>query len=288
MKPVIGVVALLGAAALALGGATAGGARHAAPPGPPDTYVAAWDAVGTQAFTAAALSPAEGINIFAYVGIAVYDSVMAIEGGHEPFAVDAHAPDASPQAAVAAAARQVLAQYLPAQAPTIIDPAYTASLAAIPDGPAKTNGIAVGESVARLLIVQRSTDGFRAPATYTPPNPPVPGVWLPTAPTPPVGTYVPAMTPFALDSADRFRPNGPPDLSSRRWARDYDETKTMGSSTGSPRTADQTLAARFWAEAPTQQAQGALRKFVLDHQLDIADAARFMAMSAVVRADASI
>ena len=78
-------------------------ARPAA--GAPDTYVADWDAIGTQAFTAAALSPAEGHMIFAYVAIAVYDSVMAVEGGYEPFAVDVDAPEgASAEAAVAAAA----------------------------------------------------------------------------------------------------------------------------------------------------------------------------------------
>ena len=58
----------------------------------PDTFVAAWDAIGTQAFTAAGLSPAEGHTIFAYVAIAVYDSVVAVEGGYEPFAVDIDAP----------------------------------------------------------------------------------------------------------------------------------------------------------------------------------------------------
>ena len=48
-----------------------GGRHHT---GPPDTFVTDWDAIGTQAFTAAALTPAEGHTIFAYVGIAVYDS----------------------------------------------------------------------------------------------------------------------------------------------------------------------------------------------------------------------
>src|SRR5688500_20011505 len=77
--------------------------------GPPDTHVAAWDSVGVQAFSAAGLSPAEGHTIFAYVGVAVYDAVMAVEGGYEPFAVDLDAPDgASSQAAVAAAARRIL------------------------------------------------------------------------------------------------------------------------------------------------------------------------------------
>ena len=280
--------AVLAVAVLVLGGAGTGSAKPQ-PAGPPDAYVASWDVTGTQAFTAAGLSPAEGHVIFAYVAIAVYDAVMAIEGGYEPFAVDVDAPeDASAQAAVAAAAHRILAHYLPAQAPTIIDPAYLTSLGTIPDGQAKTNGIAVGESVAELLIAQRSGDGFRAPVTYTAPSPPIPGVWIPTAVTPPIGTYLGLMRPFSLDSADQFRPGGPPALDTKRWARDYNEVKEIGSSTSTTRTAEQTVAARFWAEPPVQQARGSFRKLVRDHQLDIGDAARFMAMVSVTYADALI
>ena len=39
---------------------------------------------------------------------------------------------------------------------------------------------------------------------------------------------------------------------------------------------------------PFQQAQGAFRKFVLDHSLNILDAARLMGMLEVTRADALI
>lgn len=283
------VLAISVAAVVASGGAAKSG-THLQASGAPDTYVTSWDAVGTQAFTAAALTPPEGHTIFAYVAIAVYDSVMAIEGGYEPFAIDVHVDDASPQAAVAAAAHYTLAHYLPAQAPAILDPAYVTSLATIPDGQAKTNGIAVGESVARLLIARRSGDGFRAPVTYTPPSPPIPGVWIPTAATPPIGPYLGLMRPFSLDSADQFRPGGPPPLESKKWAREYNEVKEIGSSTTPTtiRTPAQTLAARFWAEPPVQQARGAVRKFILDHQLDVADAARFMAMIQVTYADALI
>jgi PAP2 superfamily len=267
--------------------AASGGAVHT--PGPPDTFVTNWDAVGTQGFSAAGLSPAEGHAIFAYVAVAVYDSVIAIEGGYEPFAIDVDAPaGASAQAGVAAAAHRVLLHYLPAQAAGIIDPAYAASLAALPDNQATTDGIAVGEQVAGLWIAQRAGDGFRAPVTYTPPDPPIPGVWLPTAPTPPVGTYLGLMDPFSLDSADQFRPGGPPALRSRSWARDYNDVKDIGSATSTTRSADQTLAARFWAEPPIQQTRGAFRRFVLDHGLDVVDAARFMAMISVVYADANI
>jgi hypothetical protein len=261
----------------------------AALPRPPDTYVAAWDAVGTQAFTAAGLTPAEGHTIFAYVAIAVYDSVMAVQQDYEPFAVDLDAPaGSSAEAAVAAAAHAILVHYLPAQEAAIIGPAYTASLAAMPADQATADGISIGEQVASAVIALRADDGFRAAITYTAPNPPVPGAWLPTAGTPPIGPYLGQMRPFVLDSADQFRPDGPPALASKKWARDYREVKEIGSSTSSTRSAAQTLAARFWAEPPVQQARGSFRRFVLDHELDVIDAARFMAMISVTFADGVI
>ena len=273
---------------VALGSATTSSAKPQ-PAGPPDAYVTSWDVVGSEAFTAASLTPAEGHTIFAYVAIAVYDSVVAVEGGYEPFAVDVRARRrASAQAAVAAAAHRVLVHYLPAQGPTILNPAYAASLATIPDGKAKSRGVAVGEKVAGRLIAKRADDGFRAAVTYTPPNPPIPGVWLPTAPTPPIGPYLGLMEPFSLRSAEQFRPDGPPALGSAKWARDYNEVKEIGSSASTTRTDEQTLAARFWAEPPVQQARGSFRKFVLDHDLDVVQAARFMAMISVVYADALI
>jgi hypothetical protein len=289
-----GFIALaLLAVAVALGGASAIGAKPQ-PSGPPDTYITSWDAVGIQAFSASGLTAVEGHVIFAYVAIAAYDSVMAIEGGYEPFAIDIDAPeDASSEAAVAAAAHRILEHYLPAQEATILDPAYLASLATIPDGQAKTQGVTVGTAVADLLIAQRADDGFRAPVTYTPPNPPTPGVWIPTPPPanpsmPPIGPYLGLMRPFSLDSADEFRPGGPPSLGSKKWAHAYNEVKTIGSSTSTLRTPEQTLAARFWAEPPVQQAHGSFRKLVSDHRLDVADAARFMAMISVTYADALI
>jgi hypothetical protein len=282
-----GVVLLL-AVTVALATSAAGGARERFAGGP-DGSVANWDAVGSTAYSAAALTPAEGHVIFGYLGIAVYDSVIAVQGGWEPFAVDLKAPaGASAEAAVAAAAHAILVHYLPGQAATIVDPAYAAALAGITDGQAKTDGIATGERVATILLALRADDGFRASVTYTPPNPPIPGVWIPTAPTPPVGMYLGLMRPFSIKSADQFRPAGPPALDSETWARDYNEVKDVGSSTSTSRTAAQTLAARFWAEAPVQQAHGAFRKFILDHELNVVDAARLMGMIDVTYADSII
>ena len=281
--------ALLAALAVVLGGTAAAHRAQAQPAAAPDTYVSYWDRTANQAFTASALTPPDGGVISAYVGIAVYDSVMAIEGGYEPFAVDVEGPGgASPEAAVVAAAHAVLVHYIPEQQATILDPAYVESLATIPDGQAKDDGVATGEEVADRLIDQRADDGFRVNVEYVPPDPPVPGVWIPTQPAPPIGTYLPAMRPFSLRTPSQFRPNGPPRLSSRRWARDYNEVKEIGSRTSTTRTAEQTLAARFWGEPPIQQAHGALRRFIEDRGLDVVDASRFMAMTTVVAADAFI
>jgi hypothetical protein len=257
----------------------------------PDTYVSAWDKVGSDAFTAAALSPAEGHIILTYMSIAVYDAAMAIDKGYEPFAVGLRAPaGASAEAAVVAAAHKVLAHYLPNQKASILDPAYLTSLGTIADGKDKADGVAVGEAAAAALIALRQNDGFRVAVPYITPNPPVPGVWIPTAPPPaqPIGTYLGNMTPFTIASAEQYRPPGPPALDSKRWARDYNEVKEIGSSTSTTRTAEQTEAARFWGEAPVQQARGSFRLFIQQHELDLFDAARFMGMVSVTYADAFI
>jgi hypothetical protein len=254
-----------------------------------DTFVSSWDAVGSEAFTAAALTPAEGHVIFGYAGIAVYDAVMAVRRRYEPFAIRASAPrGASPEAAVVAAAHRIYEHYLPAQEATILDPAYDASLTTIPDGKAKTDGVAAGLRVANALIALRADDGFRADMGYTPPSPARPGEWIPTAPVPPIGTYLGQMQPFALESADQFRPDGPPALGSRRWAREYNEAKQIGSATSTTRKDWQTAAALFWAEAPVQQAHLALRGVITQHQLNVVQAARMMAMASVAYADGII
>src|SRR5687767_8930114 len=147
MKAKYIVLALFTASVLALSAAAASSSAQGRAAGSPDTYIAYWDGIGSQAFTDARLTFAEGHVIFAYVAIAVYDSVMAIEGGYEPFQVDVDASEgAAAEAAVAAAAHDILMHYLPGQA-AIIEPAYTASLATIPDGQAKEDGKATGEEV---------------------------------------------------------------------------------------------------------------------------------------------
>src|SRR5258708_18895814 len=67
---------------------------------------------------------------FAYVQLAVYDAVNAIDHRHRPYLFTTDAPDgASKDAAAVAAAHRVLANYFPAQEPSL-DAQFASSLPA--------------------------------------------------------------------------------------------------------------------------------------------------------------
>src|SRR4029434_2778148 len=116
------------------------------------------------------------------------------------------APGASPDAAVAAAAHDVLVAQLPTQRATP-DAAYTASLASIADGPAKTKGVALGQTAAAAILALRSADGSTAPMPYTPGT--APGNYQLTPPNfaPAVLPKWGSVTPFTLKSGAQFRPD---------------------------------------------------------------------------------
>ena len=86
----------------------------------------------------------------AIVQLAVFEAVNAITGDYQPYIGIAAPAGASPEAAAATAAYRMLKTYFPL-APDI-DLAYANSLAGIPDGPPKTDGILTGEAAAAALI----------------------------------------------------------------------------------------------------------------------------------------
>src|SRR5262245_30220005 len=84
---------------------------------------------------------ASGFSRLAVAQLAVYDAVMAIEGGYQPYYSHPRAAGhASVDAAIATAAHDALIAYLPATVAAGVDAHYVASLAGIPDGRAKTKG----------------------------------------------------------------------------------------------------------------------------------------------------
>jgi PAP2 superfamily len=219
------------------------------------------------------------------VAVAVYDAVVAIEGGSEPLvASPVVTRPASTEAAVAAAARDVLVARVPGQAASV-DAQYAAHLAAIPDGPAKANGITVGQEVAEAILAWRAGDGFDNVVPYVQP-PPGPGVFEPVAPTTPLEVKLTQVRPFTYSSNSEFRPDGPNALTSAEYAEDFNEVKIYGRADSSVRTPEQTEIVRFWTEAGATQQPRTLRTLATERDLGLAETARMFALVHVASADA--
>jgi hypothetical protein len=223
----------------------------------------------------------------AYVQAAVYNAVVAIEGGYQPYKSQiAPSPGASVDAAVATAAHDVLIHYFPLQQ-SALDTDYQNSLSAIADGEAKTAGIQVGSQAAAELIALRQDDGLNADIGFSMPAP-GPGVWQLPAGAIPVTPWMSKLTPFMLTGNDQFRPGPPPDLSSSEWAKEYNEVKLYGRKDSSVRTPEQTAAALFWAGPPLVQYNLTYQEIVNAKGLSAVQAARLMAMGNIVGADAQV
>lgn len=180
----------------------------------------------------------------AFAQNAVYEAVNAITARYPHDRVDlGPSAGASIEAAIAAASRSVLIHEAPLLT-TQIETAYQKALAAIPADGARNRGIEVGEKAA-ADILGKHTDDIGTIEPYRPLT--TPGVYVPT--TFPLGYAVAQHRPWFLKSAAQFRPAPPPALQSELWARDYNETKTLGSVNSTQRTSEQTEIARFWATA---------------------------------------
>jgi hypothetical protein len=212
--------------------------------------VTEWNEVATTAAVAANMTGPRHTRVFAMTHAAIHDALNAINRRYTPYALDVQADsNASPEAAVAAAAHDVLVHEIPTQQ-AFFDAKYAATLASIPDGAPKTNGIAIGQSAAAAILALRSADGSTAPMPYTPGT--GLGVWQPTPPAF-LAANVPGwgnVTPFTLRSGSQFRPHLPAffNLTSRKYASDYNEVKMIGEVNSTTRTAEQSEIARFWYE----------------------------------------
>jgi hypothetical protein len=213
-------------------------------------------------WNAIAVSTIQGQNPFAQsrflaiTQLAVFEAVNAITRDYKPYLGTVTAPaGASAEAAAVAAAYHVLKNYFPAA--TNLDAAYAASLAAIPNGAAKTAGIATGQAAATQMIARRVGDGSSPPQFFMPTSID-PGVWQLTPSCPSAGGVAfqwQNMTPFGVASTPgsqewiaKFAPGPPPALTSARYARDFNEVKRVGSTSSDPteRPQDRADVARFY------------------------------------------
>jgi hypothetical protein len=249
-----------------------------------------WNVIALKTTAVAPFNPPLESRNLAIVHAAMFDAVNSIIGEFHSYAVELSAPNgASPDTAAAAAAHFVLVKLYPAQQ-AVLDAAYATSLSGIPDGPAKMDGIAVGEAVAAKILVMQASDGAGAAivAPYTPGS--QQGDWIPTAPA-----FRPALDPgwgtvraFFLREGSQLRPEPPPALTSPRYTRDFNEIKEIGSATSSARTQAETDLARFWVSTAPQIWNPVAPQVAIAHSLTISQNARAFAFLNLAGADAFI
>ncbi|MDZ7591260.1 MAG: phosphatase PAP2 family protein [Rubrivivax sp.] len=220
----------------------------------------------------------------ASVHVAIYDAVVAIEGRYKPFAVKPKSPavGASTEAAVSAAAYGVLKALFPNRS-AVYQAAYEQRLAALPDGTAKTMGLALGSEVAAEVVRLRADDGrMVALAPYV--SGTAPGQFRAANPNP-VFRHFPSIQPFALASLGQFRPAPPPAMNSAAYAAAVNETRALGGTASAVRTAEQLEVARFHTEPPPPAITRNLGRFA-SSTANVGDAARLMALIYVSYVDA--
>ncbi|HEV2951119.1 MAG TPA: vanadium-dependent haloperoxidase, partial [Actinomycetota bacterium] len=310
MATVVGAAALL--AALALPSALSAAATRrsevfsAAATADP---VVAWSANAGDASVAACFlggyAPQEA-RMYAMTHVAIHDALNGIDRRSRPYAVDLHTTRrTSPDAAVAAAAHDVLvsvlssfAFFLPADCIAAgvasVEADYVAALDAIPNGMAKTRGIALGQEAADAILALRASDGYD-----TPPVDPnyqegtAPGEYRYTPGTP--FAFAPHLgedlTPFALRDGSQFRPGPPYPLNSRRYAADVNEVQRLGGddvTTPSARTDEQTEIALFWVESSPLQWNRIARTVSRAEGLDAWENARLFGLLNIALTDGYI
>jgi hypothetical protein len=228
---------------------------------------------------------------FAIMHCAIYDAVNAVDGTHKSYLVrlSGVSRSASQDAAAASSAHEVLIKLYPVfQAK--LDAQLEQSLALIPDGPDKTEGITIGETVADQILAVRSNDGSNAPpikfvfvdaaGAYqsTPPN----------FPPQPQFTNWSHVTPFALESANQFRLGPPPALTSDAYTDAFNEVKSLGIVKSTTATHDQALTGQFWNGAIQNYWNEITQTAALAHNLSTAQSARLFALLNLSFADGVI
>lgn len=256
-----------------------------------------WNRIAVTTLIAQGQSPFAQARLMAITQLAVFEAVNAITHEYEPYLGTVAAPDgASVEAAAIEAAYRVLFNYFPGNAN--IGPAYAASMAAIPDGQAKIDGMATGADAAAQMIALRVGDGASPPANYLPTSVD-PGIWQLTPTCPAAGGVNfqwQHVTPFGIPSTPGdqswiapFLPPPPPALTSNEYAKDHDELVRVGGVASTERPPDRADVARFYApSSPSLVFNLAARQIAVAQGRSLPENARALALVSMASNDALV
>jgi hypothetical protein len=250
--------------------------------------VTEWNQIALKTTDIAGASPPVQARAMALVHASIYEAVNAIDRRHERYAVELAAkPGALVESAAAAAAHGALVRLFPQQRGSL-DAALAGSLAAVPAGPGKNDGLDVGREAADKLAALRQPDGWDAKASYTFSS--GPGLYQPTPPmeASPVLPWWGRVKPFVLKSASQFPFPGPKEPTSEAFAKDLAEVNSLGGRASSQRTTEQTAVAIHWAGSEIPPLNAVARAGSTAARLSVADDARLFALLNMAMADALI
>jgi membrane-associated phospholipid phosphatase len=297
----------LGTAAIVLAQHPHGGGVQLGPPQAPSTVqafrpvdaparrdvVLLWNETALNAIRADRTAPPLAARNLAIMHAAVFDAANALTRTHRPYFVEVTVNGGeSSEAAAAVAAHRTLVTLFPQQV-GIFDAALDAALDPLPDGPAKRDGILLGQYVAEKMLALRARDGADARVAYRPPA--GPGQWQPTPPDYRAALLPqwPSLTCFCMKSGSQFRAPGAPALGSRAYWTAYQEVKALGGARSLVRTPEQTQIAMFWKDGdgtatPPGHWNQIAQVVAETRGLSLSDNARLFALLNLALADAGI
>ena len=255
-------------------------------------------------FSGGCVDPLHESRMMAMMHVAIHDALNAVDRRFKPYAFDGRAAaGTSPEAAVAAAARGVLVAVMPelpsdpllgltpAAGVALVEAAYATALGAIPNGAAKLQGISIGQAAAAAILALRRNDSANAPFldfSYVPGPNPGDFQFIPGYPPFAAATGWGDVTPFVLVSSAQYRPKRPYDLTSKKYAADFNEVKSLGGVTSTTRTAEQQEIALFWVEGSPQGWNRIARTVSAARGIDLWSNARLFGLLNLASADAYI
>jgi hypothetical protein len=130
--------------------------------------IADWNAKAEAIGIEKRLQPPPNARGMAMMHLAMFEAVNAVTRRYAPYRLTLPADaGASPQAAAAAAAHDVLAALFPDQQASL-EATLKASLAEVSDASQKAKGVELGKKAASGILALRANDGIAAPESYRP------------------------------------------------------------------------------------------------------------------------
>jgi hypothetical protein len=204
-----------------------------------------------------ALGPGRSARAMAIVHIAIFDAMLAVQGGYQPYTNIPRVADPSKvsiKAAIAQAAHDTLIEMFPSQRASF-ERELQASMSQLPEDTAAAGSVVGADAAERILKARRDDgSGYAEPTMgngFDPSD--KPGWWRAdpvSGSRSALGAYWGKVTPFVMTSSTEFRVPPPPEMSSQEYTDAYEEVMRLGGdgvTTPTQRTEEQTFIGIYWA-----------------------------------------